>query len=178
MYLELEYLPGMMLQIDSPFAFEFDKQVLKVIRDHYESLCCDERADCLVRAYLCDCDFERKHPFYIDVWVWDAIFVHYYKVITTDKDGTKLDYFKDYDKIMASIKEEDHMVLDYMERLKDNITDCWHYCHDILDEDEIEDDPILRRLRRICEEEADDYGCEDATKYISEKYPDVYYSQT
>ena len=47
-----------------------------------------------------------------------------------------------------------------------------------LDEDEIEDDPILRRLRRICEEEADDYGCEDATKYISEKYPDVYYSQT
>ena len=89
-----------------------------------------------------------------------------------------LNYFKDYDKIMASIKEEDHMVLDYMEYLKDNITDCWHYCHDILEEDEIEDDPILRRLRRICEEEADDYGCEDATKYISEKYPDVYYSQT
>ena len=176
MYLDLEYLPGIMLEIDS--SFEFDKQVLKFIRDHYESLRCDERADCLVRAYLCDCDFERKRPFYIDVWVWDAIIVHYYKVITTDKDGTKLDYFKDHDKIMAIIKKEDQMVLDYMEYLKDNITDCWHYYNELHDEEEIEDDPELRRLHRICDEEGDEYGYEDATKYISEKYPDVYYSQT
>ena len=166
------YLPGVMSDIFGSWEqVDFDRRIFDSIVARYKSLPYDQYVDCLVEAYLIKCE-EMDDP-RLSLWIWDAIFVRYYDLAQTDEDGTKLNYHTDHDKVMARLSDEDKMVMDYMDMLKDNITDWYHYCEGCNDEDE-EDDPHLIRMRKL-EDEGDFYGYEDAARYVISKYPDVYY---
>ena len=137
------YLPDGVEYIKGPaFEFEFDRRVLTSIYNHYDStrLCENYTAeDHMVEAYIRHC--VEYNINYVDSWIWDALLVHYRKIVNPTR--------------------EDRMVIDFMERMTDDVSDLYH-------KDELEPDYDDVPFETF-------YDCyDDAVKYIIDEYPDVY----